>query len=71
MSGAVREATESAAGTVTPANVKSVMMARRQRRALRALRGVAVGSRQTKMFSGLRSGVVGFEVYVRVMRETM
>jgi ribosomal protein L17 len=65
MSGAVGKATESAAGTVTAANVKSVMMARR-----RALRAVAVRSTRTRMFSSLRSVVVGFSTgYVRVMRE--
>lgn len=52
MSGAEGDATESesVAGTVTAANVKSVMMARH-----RALRAVAAGS--TKMFSSLRSVV--------------
>jgi len=56
MSGAEGEATESesAAGTVTAANVKSVMMARH-----RALRAVAAGS--TRMFSSLRSA--GGRVY--------
>ena len=66
MSGAVGKAAESAAGTVTvtAANVKSVMIAWR-----RDLRAVAVGSTWTRMFSSLRSVVVGFTVYVHVMRE--
>ena len=58
MSGAVGKATdlgsESAAGAVTAANVKYVMMARR-----RALRAVVLGSTQTRMFSTLEiCGVV-------------
>jgi hypothetical protein len=66
MSGAVGKAAESAAGTVTvtAANVKSVMIARR-----RASRAVVVGSMWTRMFSSLRSVVLWFTVYVRVVRE--